>query len=212
MQPLSSIRKDYTLQSLNETDVETHPIAQFTKWWQEAINSEIDEVNAMTLATVTADNKPNARIVLLKGYNENGFVFYTNYNSKKGKEIERNPFACLVFFWKELQRQIRIEGEIEKVSDEENNEYFESRPQGSKMGAWASPQSTVIQNRAIIEESFINCEKRFSDGNIPRPSHWGGYVVKPIQIEFWQGRSNRLHDRIRYSLKNDEWIIERLAP
>ncbi len=209
---IADIRRDYKLQSLNETDVATNPIDQFTSWWDEAIASNIDEVNAMILATATPSGKPSARIVLLKGYNENGFTFFTNYNSHKGKEIEANPYASLVFFWKELERQIRIEGFIEKTSAAESDAYFNSRPIGSKIGAWSSPQSSVISNRRILEENEQTYKATFGN-NVTRPPHWGGYILKPNLIEFWQGRSSRLHDRLQYTLQhNGSWLIERLAP
>ncbi len=201
------------LQSLIETEVEADAITQFGKWWQDAFNSSIDEVNAFTLATATLDGKPSARIVLLKGYDENGFVFFTNYTSNKGNELAHNPRAYLVFFWKELERQIRIEGVVEKVSSEESDSYFASRPEGSRIGAWASPQSTVIEKREVIEENVLKYQQQFSDQPIPRPKHWGGYRVKPGVIEFWQGRSSRLHDRLQYTLQEaGTWKIERLAP
>lgn len=209
---IADIRTDYKLRSLSEPDVATDPIAQFARWWDEAIASNIDEVNAMTLATATASGVPSARIVLLKGYDENGFVFFTNYQSKKGKELAENPKAALVFFWKELERQVRIEGIIEKVAEKESDTYYQSRPAGSRIGAWASPQSEVIANREVIENNAGEYEKKFNDGNIPRPSHWGGYILKPSLIEFWQGRSSRLHDRIQYAFLEGSWKIQRLAP
>ncbi len=209
---IADIRTDYKLRSLNETDVAPDAIEQFTRWWDEAVASNIDEVNAMTLATATPNGIPSARIVLLKGYDEKGFVFFTNYQSQKGKELAANPHAALVFFWKELERQVRIEGVIEKTVAEESDAYYQSRPAGSRIGAWASPQSEVIPAREVIENNVINYEKKFADGVIPRPSHWGGYILKPTQIEFWQGRSSRLHDRIHYTLINGVWKIERLAP
>ena len=196
-----------------EKDVEANAIRQFDKWWQEAIHSEIDEVNAMTLATASADGIPAARIVLLKGYDERGFVFFTNYDSFKGLQLAENPRACLVFFWKELERQVRITGLVEKVSDEESDTYFNSRPEGSRIGAWASPQSQVIESREWLEEREKTLVKDFTGKPLNRPAHWGGYRVKPINIEFWQGRPSRLHDRIQYALQGDNsWIIERLAP
>jgi pyridoxamine 5'-phosphate oxidase len=212
MQNIADIRKDYKLQTLLETDVAPDPILQFGKWWDEAIKSDIDEVNAMTLATADKNNIPSARIVLLKGCDENGFVFFTNYQSHKGQQLQQNPHACLVFFWKELERQIRITGTVEKISAAKSDAYFTSRPVGSRIGAWASPQSSVIASRIVIEEKSKELEQQYADKNIPRPPHWGGYIVKPQQIEFWQGRPSRLHDRIQYSLQKDKWVIERLAP
>jgi pyridoxamine 5'-phosphate oxidase len=210
---IADIRKDYMLRSLLEKDVDANAFRQFDKWWQEAIHSEIDEVNAMTLATASADGIPAARIVLLKGYDERGFVFFTNYDSFKGLQLAENPRACLVFFWKELERQIRITGLVEKVSEEESDIYFNSRPEGSRIGAWASPQSQVIESREWLEEREKTLAKDFTGKTLKRPAHWGGYRVKPICIEFWQGRPSRLHDRIQYSLQGDNtWKIERLAP
>lgn len=208
---IADIRKDYKLQSLNETDVAANPIEQFTKWWTEAVNSNIDEVNAMTLATVNKDGQPSARIVLLKGYDENGFIFFTNYLSDKAKELAQNTNAALVFFWKELERQVRIEGTVEKVSPEESDAYFASRPTGSKIGAWASHQSAVIEYRQVIEQNVTRYTEIFG-ADVPRPDHWGGYIVKPTLMEFWQGRSSRLHDRIQYRNEQDKWLMERLAP
>lgn len=209
---IADIRKDYQLESLTEQDVAANAIAQFTRWWDEAVNSEIDEVNAMTLATASDKGIPAARIVLLKDYDENGFVFFTNYNSDKGMQLAANPHATLLFFWKELERQIRIEGVAEKVSAAESDDYFYSRPVGSRIGAWSSPQSRVIANREILEQNVATYTNEFGE-NVPRPEHWGGYRIKPAVIEFWQGRSSRLHDRIRYMLTaENNWVIERLAP
>lgn len=210
---IADIRRDYKLQSLQEKDVADQPIAQFDRWWKDAIESELDEVNAMTLATADATGAPSARIVLLKGFDERGFVFFTNYNSKKGQDIAANPRVSLVFFWKELERQVNISGSIEKVPVAESDAYFQSRPVGSRIGAWCSPQSTVIADRQILEDNITKYQAQFGDGPIPKPDHWGGYLVQPKTVEFWQGRSSRLHDRIKY-LKKDQglWIIERLAP
>jgi pyridoxamine 5'-phosphate oxidase len=210
---IADIRKDYKLQSLLEKDVNANAIAQFNNWWQEAIHSEIDEVNAMTLATASADGIPAARIVLLKGFDDRGFVFFTNYESFKGMQLTENPRACLVFFWKELERQVRITGLVEKVSDVESDAYFNSRPEGSRIGAWASPQSQVIESREWLQEREQTYAKDFSGKPLKRPTHWGGYRVKPVTIEFWQGRPSRLHDRLQYTLEgSNEWKIERLAP
>jgi pyridoxamine 5'-phosphate oxidase len=210
---ISSIRKDYKLKSFSESNAEQNAIAQFRQWWNEAVASEISEVNAMTLATSSSDGIPSARIVLLKGFDEKGFMFFTNFNSFKGQQLNENPRACLVFFWKELERQIRITGLVEKAGDAPSNEYFNSRPEGSQIGAIASPQSQVISSREWLEDEVKNISKKYEGKSLPRPENWGGYLVKPITIEFWQGRSNRLHDRLQYSLQeNGEWTIERLAP
>jgi len=213
MSSIADIRKEYQLTILSEDQVDSNPIKQFDVWWQEAVKAEIPEVNAMTLATASSDGIPSARIVLLKGYGDNGFIFYTNYSSFKGKQIQENPRGCLVFFWKELERQVRITGLVVKVSGKESDEYFNSRPEGSRIGAWVSPQSEVIEGRKWLQENEETLISRFRNTPIVRPSHWGGYLVKPINIEFWQGRTNRLHDRIFYTLENDgTWKIERLAP
>lgn len=210
---IADIRKNYSRQSLQETDAAQNAIQQFDKWWQEATHSDITEVNAMTLATITPNGKPAARIVLLKGFDERGFVFFTNYNSHKGTELETNPNACLVFFWKELERQVRINGIAEKISTEESIAYFNSRPEGSKLGAWASAQSMVVAGKAWLKETFDYYRERFKNGEIPKPPHWGGYRIKPESIEFWQGRPNRMHDRLLYTLQeNNSWKIERLSP
>lgn len=213
MRNIADIRKDYRLQTLEEMDVHPSPLSQFNLWWEQAINAEIDEVNAMTLATVDALGHPNARVVLLKGFDESGFVFFTNYDSCKAREMEKSQHACLVFFWKELERQVRIRGKIGKLDATDNDAYFFSRPVGSQIGAWASPQSQVIPNRLILEQNVQSLELQFAKEPITRPAHWGGYRIAPVEIEFWQGRSNRLHDRIRYRQSTTgEWILERLAP
>lgn len=210
---VADIRKEYSSQTLLENDVDTNPIQQFKKWWDQALASEILEPNAMTLATASSDGLPSARIVLLKGFDEKGFVFYTNYNSYKALQLEENPKACLVFHWKELERQVRIVGLVEKAPAEESDEYFASRPIGSRIGAWTSPQSSVIESREWIEEEFEKRKTEFAQSTVPRPSFWGGYLVRPVVLEFWQGRFSRLHDRIQYSLQeNGGWKIERLAP
>ena len=209
---IADIRTDYRMKSFLEEDAAKDPFTQFGHWWLEAVESKIEEVNAMTLATASADGFPSARIVLLKGYDKNGFVFFTNYNSQKGQDIAANPKACLLFFWKELERQVRIDGSIEKVSAEDSEIYFKSRPVGSRIGAWCSPQSSVIADRSILDKNVAHYTNKFNAQEVPRPDHWGGYIVKPIAIEFWQGRSSRLHDRLRYTAKPEGWKLERLAP
>ncbi|WP_113661227.1 pyridoxamine 5'-phosphate oxidase [Pedobacter nanyangensis] len=209
---IQNLRQDYKAAELSEKDVVKNPIAQFEKWFEDAVNAEIFEPNVMTLATVDKSARPNARIVLLKGFDENGFSFYTNYLSQKGKEIKKNPYACLVFFWAELERQVRIEGRIKKLDKETSEQYFNSRPQGSQIGAIASPQSQVIPNRDVLEQRVEELTQQYEGKTIPKPAHWGGYLVKPTAIEFWQGRSSRLHDRIKYTFSNGSWKIERLAP
>ena len=210
---LPYIRKDYMLAALDEAVAGTDPMAFFRQWFTEAQTSAIDEVNAMTLATVDSEGRPHARIVLLKGLDEKGFTFFTNYESAKGHQIGVRPQVALVFFWKELERQVRIEGIVEQVSAEESDAYFNSRPIGSRIGAWASPQSTTIARREILEERVTHFEKQYGE-DVPRPSFWGGYRVLPLYIEFWQGRSNRLHDRILFSRESlgVDWEISRLAP
>jgi pyridoxamine 5'-phosphate oxidase len=213
MRNIADIRKDYMLQSLEESEVAQDPIEQFERWWDQAINAGIDEINAMTLATVSMTGAPSARMVLLKGYDENGFVFFTNYESRKGDELAKNPQVCLVFFWKELERQIRIEGIASKLSEGDSDAYFHSRPESSRIGAWVSPQSRIIAGREVLDEMQRETEEKFNGKQIPRPPHWGGYLVKPISIEFWQGRPSRLHDRLLYSIdESGIWKIERLAP
>jgi pyridoxamine 5'-phosphate oxidase len=210
---IADIRRDYSHQALSEKDVNANPFIQFGKWWEEAMQAEIDEVNAMTVATASADGLPSARIMLLKGFDEKGFVFFTNYESYKGQMLAENPKACLVFFWKELERQVRITGIAGKVNTKESDEYFHSRPEASRIGAWVSPQSRVIENRQWLDEKFNDLVNKMEGTEIARPPHWGGYCVRPVVIEFWQGRPSRLHDRIQYTLEeNGNWKIERLAP
>jgi len=210
---IADIRKEYKLQTLSENDVVKDPFGQFEKWWQEAIRAGIDEPNAMTLATASADGMPDARIVLLKAFDPQGFTFFTNYNSTKGMELLENPRASLVFFWKELERQVRISGLVSLTSEKVSDEYFNSRPEGSRIGAWASPQSEAIESREWLEQNEKKYQQEWSGRMITRPPHWGGYLLKPVRMEFWQGRPSRLHDRLLYTLqKNGSWKIERLAP
>lgn len=210
---IADLRRNYSLESLSEADVSSNPLEQFKRWFEEALNSQLPEPNAMTLATATPDGLPSARTVLLKGLEDGGFVFYTNYESRKGRELDENPHAALLFTWLELERQVRIEGRVERVSEETSNDYFRSRPKGSQIGAWASPQSHVITGREVLEEKIQELTETFKhDEELPLPPFWGGYVVKPVLLEFWQGRENRLHDRILYTLKGEHWTIERLAP
>jgi pyridoxamine 5'-phosphate oxidase len=210
---ISSIRREYMRESLSESDVHSNPFRQFDRWWQEALKADIDEVNAMTLCTLSKEGFPGSRIVLLKGYDDNGFIWYTNYESRKGRELAAHPKASLLFFWKELERQVRIEGICERVSPEESDAYFNSRPEGSRIGAWASPQSHPIESREILDRNLAAISEKFSDTPIYRPPHWGGYRMTPVMIEFWQGRPSRLHDRIRYDIQDEEgWKITRLAP
>ncbi len=208
-----SLRKEYSSAFLNEEDVNHNPFKQFELWMHQAVEAEILEPNAMTVSSVSSEGKPSSRIVLLRGFDENGFVFYTNYNSHKGQDMAQNKYACLNFFWPELERQIRIEGSIAKIDQQTSTNYFHSRPRESQIGAWASIQSAVIANRKVVEDAFIYYTEKFKDLElIPKPEHWGGYNIKPTSIEFWQGRPSRLHDRLRYTEVNGAWNIERLSP
>jgi pyridoxamine 5'-phosphate oxidase len=211
---IANLRQDYSVAALDRKDVAGNPFLQFEKWFEEVMQSDVLEPNAMTLATVSKSGQPSARIVLLKAFDERGFVFYTNYHSMKGQEMAKNPKVALVFLWLELQRQVRIEGRVEKVSEEETLAYFRSRPRGSQIGAYASPQSQVIKDRTILEENVSRLNKEYENAEaLPLPDFWGGYRVIPTKIEFWQGRSSRLHDRIVYKVTEDNnWKIERLAP
>ncbi len=209
---IAEIRKEYKLHTLSEKDVAADPLQQFDKWWQEAIHSNLEEVNAMTLATASADGMPDARIVLLKGFDQNGFTFFTNYDSAKGQQLLENPRACLVFFWAGLERQVRLSGLVSLASAAASDEYYNSRPEGSRIGAWASPQSQIIESREWLETQNERLTHERA-GELHRPPNWGGYVVRPTRMEFWQGRPSRLHDRILYTLRGSgQWTIERLAP
>jgi pyridoxamine 5'-phosphate oxidase len=213
MHKLAPLRKEYSKASLDITTVLPNPIDQFDKWFHEALNAKVLEPNAMSLATVGDNNRPSCRIVLLKGIEEGKFLFYTNYQSHKGKELENNPFCALTFFWPELERQVRIEGTVMRVDEERSQEYFQSRPLGSQIGAWSSPQSSVIDNREILEGRVKQIQSRFEGKAVlPKPHQWGGYEVDPSMIEFWQGRENRLHDRIEYIKAEKQWSARRLAP
>jgi pyridoxamine 5'-phosphate oxidase len=209
---IAAIRKDYQLAALDDAAVGTDPLAFFGKWFIEAQAADVPEVNAMVLATVDERHNPHARIVLLKGLDEKGFVFYTNYQSAKGHDLDVNPNAALVFFWQELERQVRVEGTVEKVSEEDSDHYFNSRPEGSRIGAWSSPQSQVINDRTLLDDNYKKYQQQFSGSIIPRPPYWGGYRVVPEKVEFWQGRSSRMHDRLVFTKGEGEWQKSRLAP
>jgi len=212
-QQVAALRKDYRLAALDESEVEQHPVKQFEKWWEEAINGQLDEPNAMTLATSTPEGRPSARIVLLKSFDTDGFIFFTNYESRKGVEMAANPQVSLLFFWRELERQVRIDGIVSKTDAAISDEYYRTRPLGSRIGAIASPQSRVIPHRSFLEEQVNIIAAKYVLEEPARPQHWGGYIVKPTLVEFWQGRSNRLHDRVQYTLvEGGAWQIDRLAP
>lgn len=213
MSSIADLRRDYALASLDITDVVADPIEQFRHWFANATESLITEPNAMTIATIGADGAPDARVVLLKGVDARGFTFFTDYRSRKGQDLEARPQAALVFFWQELERQVRIRGTVVKLSAEESGAYYESRPRGSRIGAWASEQSRVIGDRSVLESQVREVEARFPGETAPPlPPHWGGFLVQPVQMEFWQGRQSRLHDRLRYRLDDGAWAVERLSP
>lgn len=209
---LEKLREEYSQNTLDEKDVDSNPINQFQNWLSESLSSKIPEPNAMTLSTVDSSHKPHSRIVLLKGIDEGNFIFYSNYNSDKGREMDGNPNVSLCFLWKELERQIRIEGTVTKLSREESEEYFHNRPLKSQIGAIASDQSSELENRAVLEDKFQQLSELYSTGHVPMPDYWGGYIVEPTSIEFWQGRRSRLHDRIKYEKNKNSWIIKRLSP
>jgi pyridoxamine 5'-phosphate oxidase len=213
MQKIADLRQEYSKASLDVTIISKDPIEQFLRWFDEALKSEVTEPNAMSLATVSKDSRPSCRIVLLKGVESGQFVFYTNYQSHKGRELDENPVCALTFFWPELERQVRIEGIVTRVDEQRSQIYFQSRPTGSQIGAWASPQSSIIENRTILEERVVQIEKRFEGlSKLPKPKQWGGYQVDPTMIEFWQGRKSRLHDRIEFVKSDKGWQQHRLAP
>ncbi len=209
---LADLRREYTLASLDVADVDANPIVQFHHWFDEACRAETLEPNAMTLATCDAEARPSARIVLLKEVTPQGFVFFTDYRSRKGQELTGNPYAALCFFWKEIERQVRVSGTVERIAREESAAYFSSRPVGSRIGAWASVQSTVIPGREWLESAVARAAATYADSDVPLPPHWGGFRVVPEELEFWQGRESRLHDRLRYQRAGEGWTLERLSP
>ena len=209
---LADLRQHYTKGGLEEHQIPDSPFTLFNEWFKQAGELGVLEPNAMVLSTVSADNKPSSRVVLLKGIDDAGFIFYSNYESRKGKELEHNPYVSILFFWPEAERQIRIEGKVSKISTESSKEYFVSRPRESQLGAWASAQSSIIQGRHSIEESYQQCLAQYEGKDIPLPDFWGGYIIHPSSFEFWQGRPSRLHDRMKYTKEQDSWHIVRLSP
>lgn len=209
---LRNLRKNYQKSELTEETLITDPFKMFNEWLKTAIREEEAEPNAMILSTVDAKGNPDARVVLLKEMSNDGLVFFSNYNSKKGKQIASNPNVAAVFFWSKTERQVRIRGKVEKIAEELSEEYFQTRPKESKLGAWASPQSRIIDSRKTLEENYAMYEHLYESNEIKKPPHWGGYLIRPVSFEFWQGRTGRLHDRFEFCLSSDEWVIHRLAP
>jgi pyridoxamine 5'-phosphate oxidase len=209
---IADIRREYARARLDETHVSADPVAEFDRWFSQAQEAKVLEPNAMALATSTPDGSPSVRMVLLKDFDQQGFVFFTDYRSRKGLELENNPRAALAFYWSELERQVRITGTVERTSARESEEYFRTRPRGSRLGAWVSHQSRVIPSRAPLESGLREVKARFSTEDVPLPPHWGGYRLRPEEVEFWQGREDRLHDRIRYVREGEGWRVERLSP
>ena len=213
MHSIAKLRTEYSRASLDVSTILPNPVDQFEKWFHEALEANVLEPNAMNLSTINDNNRPSSRIVLLKGIEQNKFIFYTNYQSSKGRELDRNPACAITFFWPELERQVRIEGTAERVDAEQSEKYFQSRPRGSQIGAWTSPQSSIIESREILEERALQIAKKFEALPVlPKPNQWGGYQVDPLLIEYWQGRPNRLHDRIQFVKVDGKWKIHRLAP
>lgn len=212
MKKLHKMRREYDSGALQEQEMAADPMEMFARWLEEAIAAGIDEPNAMTLATATPEGKPSARVVLLKEMTRNGFTFFTNYRSRKGEELRLNPYASLVFDWHEMARQVRIEGAVEQLPPDESDAYYLSRPENARIGAWTSPQSRVVADRGELDALQREVEQRFAQEPLPRPDHWGGYLVRPERIEFWQGRPNRMHDRLVYEKNEEEWSLQRLAP
>jgi pyridoxamine 5'-phosphate oxidase len=208
---INKLRIDFSKGALSETDVEGDPILQFEKWFKQAVEAQVNEPNAFVLASAGKDGRPSARVVLLRNFDTKGFVFYSNYTSRKGVQLNESPYGAITFFWPELERQVRLEGSLEKQEAAESDAYFSSRPRASQLGAWVSAQSTVIAGRKQLDEKYLELEKKFP-AEVPRPPYWGGYLLKPDRIEFWQGRASRLHDRLQYRLEKGKWVLERLAP